>query len=100
MLAAALPGLLTSFGLARSTFSSLHGCWLELSDDSCELQAEERVLVRLRPAGLEAISGAAPGLTSPPACSIIGIFDRKNNGFCKIRGLKSPWGLSEALDEL
>ena len=44
----------------------------------------------------DAISGAAPDLAAPPACSIIGIFDRKNNGFCKIRGLKSQWALAGA----
>ena len=89
-----------SFDLARASFSGLHACSLELSLDSCVFWADDLVPVRLRPAGLEAISGAAPGLTSPPACSIISIFDGENNGFCSIRGLKSQGGLAEALDEL
>ena len=54
---------------------------MELSDDSCELQAEEQVLVRLRPAVLDGISGAAPGMPAAPECSKICIFDKKNNGF-------------------
>ena len=62
-------------------FSSLHGYWLGLPDDSCELQAEERVLVRLRPAGLGSISGAALGMPAPPECSKIYVFEGKNNGF-------------------
>ena len=64
------------------------------------LRADDLVPVRLRITGLDSISGAAPGQGSMPACYIIGILDRKNNGFCKIRGLKSQWGLAEALDEL
>ena len=68
--------------------------------DSFVLWADDLLPVRLRIGDLDCISGAAPGLGSPPACSIIVIFDRKNNGFCKIRGLKSQWGLTEALDQL
>ena len=64
------------------------------------LWADDFLPARLLIAGLAAISGAAPGPGSPPACSIIVIFDRKNNGFCKIRGLKSQWGLADAADEL
>ncbi len=63
------------------------------------LWAEELVPVRLRIGTRDSISGAAPGQPAPPACSIIGIFDIKNNGFCKIRGLKSQWDLADALDE-
>ena len=70
---------------------------MELSLDSCVLGADDLVLVRLRITGFDSIFGAAPG---PPACSIIGTFDRTSNGFCKIRGLKSQWGLAEALGEL
>ena len=64
------------------------------------LWAEELVLDSLRIGTRGSISGAAPGQPAPPACSIIGIFDGKNNGFCKIRGLKSQWRLAEASDEL
>ena len=89
-----------SFDLARASFSGLHACSLELSLDSCVLWADDLVPVRLRITGLGSISGAAPGQKPPPACSIIGILDRKNDGFCKIRGLKSQWRLAEASDEL
>ena len=78
-----------SFDLARAGFSSSHL-------DSCLLWADDLLPVRLRIGTRDSISGAAPG----PACSIIGMFDGKNTGFCKIRGNKSQWRLAEASDEL
>ena len=70
---------------------------LELCKVSGELGSRRLVLWRLLADGLESISGAKFVLPAPPECSKICIFDRKNNGFCKIRGLKSPWGLAGAL---
>ena len=71
-----------------------------LSLDSCVLWADDLVLVRLRLVGLEAISRAAPGLTFPPACSIIGIFDGKTTAFARfvVSSLNGFW--LKLLDEL
>ena len=66
---------------------------MELSDDSCELQAEEQVLLRLQPAVLDAISGAAPGMPAAPECSKICIFERKTVVFDRfaVSSLNGCW---------